>query len=244
MNWAYGVTTVRGRREATLPATLDSLKRAGFPTPRLFVDGDTDNSRWTGLNLPFTLRYPAVGVFGNWVLSIWELYLRNPLADRFALFQDDLLACKNLRRYLECSPYPKRGYMNLYLWPQNAEIVPLDPGGKPIEGWYESNQLGLGAVGLVFNRGALQRLLESPNIVERPTEVLNPQSKVDGAILWAMHLIQWKEWVHYPSLIQHTGVVSTMGNPRHPDCPDWRGEEWDPLYLVKTGDRVVVAGEN
>src|ERR1700728_2616698 len=107
MKWAYGVTTVSQRLETLLPKTLDSLCQAGFPTPRLFVDGFPRPE--TRSPLPYMSRCPKIGAYGNWVLGLWELLLRNPDAERFAMFQDDLIASKRLRQYLEGCPYPDRG---------------------------------------------------------------------------------------------------------------------------------------
>lgn len=61
VRWAYGVTTVESRLNTTLPMTLDSLDRGGFPDPRLFVDDD----KWFENS---TSRNPKIGAYGNWML--------------------------------------------------------------------------------------------------------------------------------------------------------------------------------
>src|SRR5580693_4976412 len=103
IRWAVGVTTVPARRDDLLPQTLTSLAKAGFDRPRLFVDSDQWSDSWGrwrethSLFPSFSFRSPALGVAANWVLSLHELWMRNPEANRFAMFQDDILACADLR---------------------------------------------------------------------------------------------------------------------------------------------------
>src|SRR3954465_7467772 len=86
--WAYGITTVPERRYDLLPRTIHSLARGGFDLPRLFIDGhEKSYHEWD--TLPQTIRYPAIRTMGNWLLGLWELYIREPAADRYAIFQDD-----------------------------------------------------------------------------------------------------------------------------------------------------------
>jgi hypothetical protein len=136
ITWAYGVTTIPLRRTDYLPKTLESLARAGFDRPRLFVDGSQSDVRYRDFGeLETTFHYPAVRLYGNWILALWELFLRNPGAQRYALFQDDLLACTNLRQYLERVPYPKGGgYLNLFSSPANELGCKKDRSGKPVPG--------------------------------------------------------------------------------------------------------------
>lgn len=236
MKWSYGVTTVPERFYTTLKPTLESLRCAGFHDPRLFVDGASViemHSDTSGLieRYAITTR-ERVRTFGNWILAAWELYLRDPHADRYAIFQDDLLAVKNLRQYLEHCAYPAYGYWNLYTFPENEE---------PKRGWYPSNQLGKGAVGLVFDRTALQTLLASSHIVQRPTDVKRGHLGVDGAIVAAMSKAGYSEYVHNPSLLQHADGPSSMGNGIHQKASTFPGEDFDAMSLAHAGPAPVRA---
>ena len=125
MNWAYGVTTVPRRRDDLLPRTLASLRAAGWDSPRLFVDGDDDTVSWSReFGLPVTARKPLVRVTGNWLLGMVELYVRDPHADRYAIFQDDVVFCRNARAYLDSVPAPERGYMNLHVSKSAFQAIP------------------------------------------------------------------------------------------------------------------------
>lgn len=241
MRWAYGVTTVPKRRNTLLPRTLESLRAGGFDKPRLFVDGDKDTLSWEAeFKLDVTARYPNIRTFGNWVLSMWELYARNPDADRYALFQDDMVTYRNLRSYLERQNYPEKAYLNLYTFPRNMRCFPaIGQTGRRNQGWYMSNQRGLGAVGLVFSRTAVCTLLASLHMVLRPQDPRRGWRAVDGGVVESMKKAGWREYVHNPSLVQHTGTVSSMGNGPHAHAENFLGEDFDALELL---DASVIAG--
>lgn len=235
VKWAYGVTTVPSRRDDLLPRTLISLREAGFDNPRLFVDGCDEPHSWKReFGLEVTNRYPKIRTFGNWILGLAELYIREPSFDRYALFQDDLVTYKNLRAYLESLPFPERTYWNLYTFPSNQKLCP--DGGKH-EGWYKSNQLGRGAVALVFSREGVKTLLQArTNIIDRPEDVHRGHRAVDGGVVEAMRKAGYTELVHNPSLVQHTGDHSSMGNRPHKKANSFRGEAYDAREMIgKTG---------
>lgn len=234
MKWAYGVTTVPLRRKDLLPRTLASLKTAGFDKPRLFVDGDKDALSWEKeFSLEVTCRYPNIRTYGNWILSLAELYLRNGDADRYAVFQDDFVTYRNLRKYLEKVTYPPKGYLNLYTFPQNQDAFPrLGQTARFRSGFFQSNQRGWGALALVFNREAVNILLSSHHMVERVMDMQRGWRAADGAVVTAMKKAGWKEYVHNPSLVQHTGHISAMRNRQHPDAVSFLGEDYDALEIL------------
>ena len=229
IKWAYGVTTCPQRRKDLLPRTLASLSAAGFDKPRLFIDGAAGGTDWTSFGLGCTFRFPTIHTYGNWVLGLAELYVREPAADRYAMFQDDLVTCKNLRRYLDSVQYPEKGYWNLYTFPSNQSLAP--GGGKT--GWYHSNQFGRGAVALIFDRQTVLTLLTHQHMVERPMDAHRGWKTVDGGILTALQKAGWVEWVHDPSLVQHTGLASSMGNKPHKLAVSFPGEEWDASEMIR-----------
>ena len=234
LTWAYGVTTVPSRRETLFPRTLKSLEDAGFDSPRVFLDGAThaDGARYEGeFGLPVTTRTGSnVRTAGNWVLSLYELYIRDPHVDRYALFQDDLVTCRGLRLYLDHAPYPADGYLNLYTFPQNQSLRPKDPDWRG--GFYPANQLGKGAVALVFDRDCVVKLLSSEHLAVRPQDKDRGHKSIDGGIVTALKKAGKKEYVHDPSLVQHTGMQSSMGNRQQPLAPSFPGETWDATFLL------------
>lgn len=238
------MTTCPERRADLLPRTLASLCAGGFPSPRLFVDGvaQQDVPGWEAeFRLPVTARSPRVRAYANWLLALWELYLRQPQADLYMVAQDDFVCVRNLRAYLERNPPPPQSYGNLYLFPSNQSICPHD--GKHV-GWYESNQMGKGAVALVFGRAAVAALLTSEHLVARAVPKSPGDERcfkaIDGGVVTALRKAGFTEYVHYPSLTQHLGDTSTVGNPKHLKAPSFPGEDWDALTLLPSPPVVVV----
>jgi hypothetical protein len=266
MVWSYGVTAVASRAETLLPRTLASLAEGGFDRPHLFVDGCTPLQaarEFSHFGLDMTIRGGSpVRVAGNWVLSLYELYYRNPLSDRYALFQDDFITYVGLREYLETCPVflPEnnlKGYVNLYTMKSNVDyFAPRRPDGEFDKGWYRSNQLGRGAVALVFDRKGIIELLSSRHMAKRPANRDRKESHnrwfmaVDGAISAAMNnsgsggvddrgtpFPGYDEYVHYPTLVQHTGHVSSREEQKdakpQPMGQGFMGEGWDVRQLGK-----------
>jgi len=229
LTWAYGVTTVPSRFNGYLDTTLSSLKKVGFPDPQLFIDGCRESEVPTSLHkYKTTCRNETARTYGNWVLSMWELYIQNPNADRYAIFQDDFVSSKNLRLFLDSCPYPKNGYWNCYTFLQNEKKKPSDH----TQGWYPSNQKGLSAIGLVFDRETLQKLLSSPSFVNRPTHTGKWWRLVDVQIGKAMREADVKEYVCNPSLVNHIGLKSSMGNSNYRANRSFNGEDFDLKELI------------
>lgn len=228
--WAYGITATKERWLDLFPRTRASLHDGGFDQPRVFLDGS--GTPLVGVHVSdLTTRWPKVGAWGNFWLSLSELWVRNPLASRFALFQDDLVCGKNLRQYLERCPMPLQSYLNLFTAPENHAAAPA-------QGWFPAKHRGKGALALVFDRWGLHHLLTSPYAFQRPTATdpaPNGQPRgtqnIDGAVAEALHLCGITETVHCPSLVQHTGDVSTLGHRQHPPAPHFLGTEFDCLRL-------------
>jgi hypothetical protein len=239
VKWAYGVTTVTMRiNNGSLNRTLKSLEAAGFDKPRLFVDGCSP-SEWqdsligkgpdgTFSDYEITLRYPNVRTAGNWVLTLHELLIRDPNADRYAIFQDDFVTYLGLKSYLENCEYPAKGYWNLYTFPVNQQLAPKDGS----TGWFLANQCGQGAVALIFNRETVITLLSSRHLIERPLDASRGHCAIDGGIVTALAKAGWREYCHHPSLVQHTGMNSSMSNKVHPLATSFRGEEFDLMTLL------------
>lgn len=225
LKWAYGLTTVPQRRETLLPRTLASLQAAGFDNPRLFVDGASSPEPWAQFGCDVTTRSPRVGTTSNWVLSLVELCIREPSAERYAIFQDDLVTCLNLREYLDTCEYPAGGYCNLYTFPENQELA------RGRSGWYRSNGSGLGAVALVLDQRAAVAFLGQARLIQARKQQ-DDWRGADRTIIRVMRKAGIREFVHNPSLVQHTGEVSTMGHGRYPLAPSFRGEAFDALTLL------------
>jgi len=225
--WAYGLLTVPERRYDLFPITLKSLIEAGFHNPTLFVDGDSSCSEYELFSLPVVTHNPPIRIVANWMTAAWQLLVCNPQATHFALFQDDVLLCKGVRQYIEQGEYPKKAYLNLCNYKENEELAD----GK--KGWYPSNQKGRGAQALVFSRHSFAGLLGTNRIAERALCVKNGWRNIDGGVSLSANALGYTELVHMPSLAEHIGTKSTIGNSfnRYPGPETFPGT----AYNVFTG---------
>ena len=66
---------------------------------------------------------------------------------------------------------------------------------------------------------------------DRPQETLRGWRAIDGGIVTAMKKSGWKEYVHNPSLVQHIGDISTLGNKPHAKSVTFLGEDFDANNL-------------
>lgn len=229
LSWMYGVTTVIHRIEEYLPPTLLTLSKAGFGEPHIFIDGSMSSEYfYSKFGLDCSCRYPALGVVGNWVLSMWEMYYRNPHADLYAIFQDDIEMSAGAKEYIERKPFPEDGYANLYTVPQTTK---MKPSGLR-QGWFATRQDGKGALGLVLRRDALKRLLLHRRLIEKPASANMPKKSVDGMIVSACREMNIKEYAHFPSIVQHRGTMSTLSTPDRPISDCYRGEDFDLVTLI------------
>ena len=230
MKWAYGITTVPSRAESTLPWTIRSLKAAGFDRPVLFVDGTPEAGVYDRWGLDTTIRSTPARTSGNWSLALLELYVKEPTADRYAVFQDDVVMCSNARQYLEeyrLDGKDDRQYWNLYSFPTNEALKPSDLS----HGFYPSNQDGKGALALVFDRWTALKLITSEYLMHRHMDVGKGHQNLDGGVFVALKNLEFTEMVHYPSITQHIGKVSTMNHPEYPRPSSYPGESFDCLSL-------------
>jgi hypothetical protein len=103
--------------------------------------------------------------------------------------------------------------MNLYTVPQNEMLVPKDDNGRPVPGWFKSNQMGKGAVALLMCSNFVQRLLISPQVKARlQLQGIKGSKGIDNVVARTAKTYGYKEYCHYPSLCQHEGLETTVGN--------------------------------
>jgi hypothetical protein len=218
--WSVGAITVPARRLDLLPRTLASLRAAGFPSPRLFVDGCNDPQGWEReFKLEATTRNPALGAFGNWAFGLAELYARDPHADRYLMVEDDVAFVSGLRAYLDALDYPRNGYWNLYLSHLNEPAR--------TSGWHLPRKFGMGGLALVFDAATVRLLLSSPRLLRHPRTGAKSRKNVDGAVTEAMLIAGRRELVHSPSLVQHLGHESTLGHMPGRASRTFPGEHFD-----------------
>lgn len=233
--WACGLTTCRERfKNLSTMHTAESLYQAGFGDNLTIFKDDSQLTPSEFVNFVSRQSEP-VGAFGNWLLGLWELFLRNPMADYFGMFQDDIRISKDVREYFEKTREhgQKKSYWNLftmpatYRGPQNQELCP-----EGLQGWYPSNQMGRGALALIFDNNGVQNLLSSRNLVERANAATNRTRGIDQTVCETLKAVGYVELVHNPSLVQHVSESSTIGSPQYPQASSFRGEKFSALSLL------------
>lgn len=207
ISWIYGVTTVSQRRHDLLPKTLESLKNAGFPEPILFVDGG-NHEDYADLGLECVVRKSPVGSYANWAMAMTDLWFRSPTAQRYALFEDDILLCKNVRQYIDQVQMKEDTFLNLFEHPVLHDEQRNNGFFHP-----ENEQRCLGALSLVFGNVTMRRLLGDPEFFDRAIHKRNGQ---DGVVARCTKRLKIREMVHHPSLVQHAGKESIIGSNRWP----------------------------
>jgi len=204
-DWAVGVTTAP-RVQPVLGTCLDSLARAGWHGPHLFIDAAV-NVPAPHQDLPRTARDERIGAWPNYLLALTELLLRHPRADAYMIVQDDALFHDR---------EPLTPYLEAVLWPGRAPcLVSLycntsDTASEP--GWHASvAEMRGGPVALVFPRDLAKAFVTDREVFEHrwgPDEV-SATSIGDTISSWA-HRRGVPVWLPTPSLVQHIGDTSTL----------------------------------
>jgi hypothetical protein len=203
--WAVGVTTAP-REAPTLLECLTSLSRAGWPAPRLFVDGPVPIPDEFA-DLPRTHREPRLGAWPNYYLALTELLMREPSADAYMIVQDDTLfsSLSGLRVYLERILWPGRQ-------PGVASLFCSRADTQPQAGWYRFEGVWVWcALAFVFSRAAAQRFMADRDVVlHRWSKTRNGLADISWRVgKWA-HSNDVPIYYPTPSLVQHIGDVSAL----------------------------------
>lgn len=228
MEWACGIIGVDSRRASGhLGRTMRSCESAGWHDYSVFLDGEMPTCSRVGI-VP---RETTIGAFGNWWLGAVELYIRQPHADRFVIFQDDIECPVGLREYLCHTTTHDMAYWNLCTYSAGigypTNVVTTTPGWQPaLCNW------GLGAQGLVFTNEGLRTLLSSRVVIDQPMDKYRGKEAIDGIVKTALGRAGFTEMVHNPTLVNHVGTQSTIGHEPQPESYGWRGADWNVMELL------------
>jgi hypothetical protein len=201
--WAVGVTTAP-RRQPTLEACLDSVVRAGWDRPRLFLDGTLPvPPRYA--HLPTSWREEAIGAWPAWYLALAELIVQCPDADAFLMLQDDVILHDR---------GPLREYLEQVLWPGDREgVISLFYTGNDIgPGWHlDRGAWSWGAQAFVFPRVLARQLVADPGTAQALLTAATGRHMPIPSVLFAWAVRGGIDfWFPAPSLAQHIGNVSTI----------------------------------
>lgn len=224
-SWAVGITAAPRPGPPTLPRTLESLSKAGFPAPIVFAEPNTPTEGAQGM--AYVSRNPTrLGAWHNFLHALRVLVDRHPTAAALVVAQDDVMVCQGLQDYLKAT-----------LWPGPVDRVAMvspytaGPNRAACRGWNLrlDGFYAVGALFCVFPVEAARRLLTDlsekfPNV---PSE-----KRIDAKIgRWAAHR-NLSIWRHTPSLGQHIGNGnSALGDPLKSSlrmAADFPGQQFVP----------------
>jgi len=224
--WATGITT-SPRNPSTFGRTMRSLERAGF-YPHIFKDyGMSIDTVF--LKNGVTERPRPFGAWKNWLSGLNELRASMPSASFYAMFQDDVVFCQNIKQYL-----------NQSLWPSDKAAVasiftPYQYSGRE-RGW-KSISLGESlwmAQAYIFNPKYIDEFLTDTDILK-----WDGDKNIDTNVGKWIEKKELEIYYHVPSLCQHFIINSTLW----PNMPaiglraagDFVGEVYDATSLCSTG---------
>jgi len=158
-------------------------------------------------DLDFCHHKPATGAFPNYVLSLCELYMRNPNADAYLLMQDDavIFSSTATREYVESVLWPIDG-------PCIASLYCSAKYSKEESGWhqFEGNWVW-GAVAFVFSPEAIKLFLTSMEVFNHRAQPDDKGlSRIDVVIGNVARANGIPMYYPSPSLVQHIGTISTI----------------------------------
>lgn len=202
-NWAVAITT-SPRRESTLEACLDSVIRAGWTTPRLFLDGTIRlPTQYEHLNV--TWRDDSIGAWPAWYLALAEMLMHEPHADAYVMLQDDIILFDRERL---------TDYLSECLWPgEQTGVVSLFQNRLQTQAeWFHAQgQWPFSAQALIFSPTAARDLMQDPVVaatfLDANAERHVPIPEVIHA--WSLRRVI-DVWSTNPSLAQHIGNSSTV----------------------------------
>lgn len=216
------------RREATVGATLLSLRIAGF-VEHIHVFAEPGAAI---PNVDMVVRHQNTenqGAFQNWRQAASYL-LTTTSADWLMICQDDVQFAARARsvldRFLRTSPVA--GFISLYT---SRAMVPSAVRNQPklAPGWREAtlyNNGFIGAQALCFPRESLQQLVEHDRFRRHSSH-----RKIDVIVARVLQEnLHLPLWVHVPSLADHSGASnSTLGRDKIVGI-QWlrRGLRFDP----------------
>jgi hypothetical protein len=229
LKWAVGVT-VAPRKEPTIDYCYGSFLCAGF-RPHVFKEPGVSLHPNIFKN-GFTERPRRLGAWKNWLYGLKELREKNPDADIYGMFQDDVLLCKNIRSYLEINLPPENtGVFSVFTPSHYKGQNRWNMIDKGVDLWMAQT--------FFFYKDALDSLL-SNNIIRGWNRDRNIDSKVGE---WA-NSVGRPVYYHTPSLGQHVGHSSTIWEGSNPEgiknlpawgdrsASDFVGHKFDIMQLL------------
>lgn len=232
IEWGVGLT-VSPRKDSVLDQTLSSIRGGGWRTIAIFAEPGTLIPAFPDV---VTVERPYFyGSWTNWICSWFELFTRYPKAGAYIIFEDDVVVCRNARRYLERS-FPilgDFGSISIYTPEKHKKNVP--PFTFHDESYFGQHVWGTQAI--VFSRASLHRFLSNSEVLNHLNHGFGRKNRHRDMRLgaWAYEMGETL-YYHTPSLADHAGTPSTLLSSPH-QSGDFVGVNFDAA-TVETPTRV------
>lgn len=199
--WAVGVTT-SPRKHPTIVKTIKAMEKAGWDNGTIFAEpGSYINC---GENWDYVHRCKKTGIFGNWMLGLYELFIRNIDADAFFIIQDDIIVAPGSKSYLEEALWFTDQPHLVSLFGPNA--IDKDESN----GWRKIAKYSGGPNSIIMSHETVQEILSS--IIPLRYYGIQHQKKTsfdDLGIFALMSQNNWPVFYPKPSIGDHIGHQST-----------------------------------
>lgn len=233
-NWAIGITvSPRPKENQYYTRTIDSVIRAGWKNPHLFIEPDTELAE-RHLELPRIDRKEKYGCWKNWFEGLKELVEIYPDADCYGMIQDDVVFCRGVRVFLEKVLWPNVdvGLVSVFTPSHYTEDKP---------GFYRRNYGG--------KLWMAQTFFFPP---DRAKNCINHavctghdgDRNIDNIIGRWLYRIRKPPYYFSPSLSQHIGETSTLWNNNlnqakgRKSAKDFVGEDYDISHGMTDESRI------
>lgn len=197
-----GIFTAPGAREQeTLQATLASLAKAGITNIRLQLDGS------------------AAGAMRTYDMLLWGLVANSEPDDHLMLLQDDMVCCGAMLEIAKDAIIRRPHAAHALFTP--AQNV---PDNREANGWVEVAP----SWGLWGGQFLLPRALAADIAWHEffKHHLASSRKQCDAATYETLRLLGAQTWTHVPSLFDHIGEVSIIGNAHSDETRGFRFNEW------------------
>lgn len=209
MRIATGITTAPRPEAPTLFATCFSWLGSGLDGP-IHVFHEPGSSVLTA---PYVRNFPSAfrrGSFGNLIWGLQIILRTRRRASHLLMLQDDVRIARNVDAFLRHEVPQLRGeaanaILSLYTSSTNHVAQ---------RGWHEVQKptQRYGALAYLFPREVAQRLVDEFGFEDNPTAIPEPVHQADIKLArWCDSNAVGQLW-HSPSLIEHTGEISTISD--------------------------------
>jgi hypothetical protein len=226
-NWCVGITACP-RTTGVVDQVIDSLRQNDWQ-PTIYAEPET---KIDTKDARIVRRDKIYGCWTNWICALHDMYVNDVHAEGYAIFEDDILICKNLRNYLEhlMPRFERLGALSLYTPERQAR---MHFGQACVHDNAYRGDAVWGTQAVVFSNYSLAFFLSSRTTINHRRIGIgkgNNKNRDSAIGVWAKAENQ-PFYYHTPSLVQHVGEESSVEHEFH-CASDFVGDSYDAMQLL------------